>query len=134
MFALDADGNGQLSATRLRDDRLKTLFDRADADGNGVVTRDELNAYFTKQLAEASEAQRKMPRAAAGLRAAARRWPAAFSGANASSAELEVATGFALMRRRALRGAMLPIRNTLFWGNELPSATRFVSATSRSAI
>lgn len=50
MLTLDADGDGQLSADEVKDERLRSLFERLDADKNDVVTKDEMIALFTKEL------------------------------------------------------------------------------------
>lgn len=58
MMKLDADQNGQLSQGELKDERLRPLFAAADANHDGVLTRAELAAYFTDQLAAAEGARR----------------------------------------------------------------------------
>lgn len=51
VFASDANKDGKLSKEELHDPRLARLFVRADADSDGVVTKDELTSLFTKELA-----------------------------------------------------------------------------------
>jgi hypothetical protein len=46
MMAFDADEDGKLSKTEVSDPRLASLFERADADKDEVVTKDELTALF----------------------------------------------------------------------------------------
>jgi hypothetical protein len=41
MMAFDADKNGSLTRAEVTDSRLIRLFDRADADKNGIVTKEE---------------------------------------------------------------------------------------------
>ena len=49
MLAFDKNGDGKLTKSELTDTRLQRLFDRADADKDGVVTREELTALATKE-------------------------------------------------------------------------------------
>ena len=49
MMAFDADEDGKLSKSEVTDPRLVPLFERADADQDGVVTREELTALFQKE-------------------------------------------------------------------------------------
>ena len=49
MMSFDADGDGKLAKSEVTDPRLVSLFDRADADKDGTVTKDELTALFTRE-------------------------------------------------------------------------------------
>ncbi len=51
LMAYDEDKNGELSADEMKEDRLKALFERADADKSGSVTTQELTDMFTKDAA-----------------------------------------------------------------------------------
>ena len=51
MMAFDADGDHALARKELTDARLLPLFDRADADKDGVVTKAELTALLEKESA-----------------------------------------------------------------------------------
>ncbi len=51
MLTLDKNKDGKLSKAEVTDARLQALFDRADADKNGEVTKDELAALFQKEAA-----------------------------------------------------------------------------------
>ncbi|HVX15807.1 MAG TPA: EF-hand domain-containing protein [Pirellulales bacterium] len=51
MMAFDKDEDGKLSKAEVTDARLEALFDRADADKDGVVTKEELTALFTREAA-----------------------------------------------------------------------------------
>ncbi len=53
MMAFDKNGDGSLSRTEITDDRLVRLFDRADADKDGVVTKSELNALQARERGNA---------------------------------------------------------------------------------
>jgi hypothetical protein len=44
MMKLDKNKDGKLTKSEITDARLRRLFDRADADKDGIVTRDELTA------------------------------------------------------------------------------------------
>lgn len=48
LMAFDADGDGKLSKIEITDSRLQALFQRADANNDGVVTKEELTAQLTK--------------------------------------------------------------------------------------
>lgn len=52
MMMFDADRDGQLSRSEVADERLKPLFDRADANEDNVLTKGELTAVFTKDAQE----------------------------------------------------------------------------------
>lgn len=49
MLAYDKDGDGKLTRAEVTDERLTRLFDRADADKDGVVTKAELTALAAQQ-------------------------------------------------------------------------------------
>jgi EF hand len=49
MMAFDKDHDGELTRSEIFDKRLERLFDRADADKNGQVTKEELTALATKE-------------------------------------------------------------------------------------
>lgn len=51
LMAYDKDGNGSLTKAELVDERLHRLFDRADADHDGSVTRKELDALAAAEPA-----------------------------------------------------------------------------------
>ncbi|MGC3971396.1 MAG: hypothetical protein QM775_29870 [Pirellulales bacterium] len=51
MLTLDADGDETLSKSEVTDARLFPLLTRADADGNGKVTKAELSALYAKEAA-----------------------------------------------------------------------------------
>ncbi len=51
MMAFDANKDGQLTRSEVTDERLLRLFDRADADKNGTVTKSELNALQVRERA-----------------------------------------------------------------------------------
>jgi hypothetical protein len=52
MMAFDKNKDGKLTRDEITDRRLLRLFDRADADKDGVVTRKELVALATQMVAE----------------------------------------------------------------------------------
>jgi hypothetical protein len=52
MMALDKNGDGQLSKDEVADERLHNLFTEADVNKDGVLTKDELTAWFTKANAD----------------------------------------------------------------------------------
>lgn len=49
LMTLDKNQDGKLSKSEVTDNRLQALFERADADRNGEVTKDELTALATKE-------------------------------------------------------------------------------------
>ena len=51
LLAFNKAKDGKLTKTELTDPRLHALFDRADANKDGVVTREELEALFAKESA-----------------------------------------------------------------------------------
>lgn len=50
-MAFDKDGDGKLTRSEVTDERLRRLFDRADADKDGSVTKAELTALAAKEKA-----------------------------------------------------------------------------------
>jgi hypothetical protein len=53
LMAFDKDGDGKLTKAELTDQRLHRFFDRADADHDGSVTRNELNVFLVRERAAA---------------------------------------------------------------------------------
>ena len=53
MMAFDTDKDDKLTKSEVTDARLKRLFDQADADKDGLVTRSELNALMVRERASA---------------------------------------------------------------------------------
>jgi len=51
MMEFDKDKDGKLTKAEVADQRLHRLLDRADADKDGIVTREELTALAAKELA-----------------------------------------------------------------------------------
>ncbi len=51
MMAFDANKDGKLTKEEVTDERLQRLFDRADADHDGIVTRKELTAMAARETA-----------------------------------------------------------------------------------
>src|SRR5437763_9252935 len=49
MMAFDKNKDGKLTKDEITDARLHRLFDRADADKDGVVTKEELLALFARE-------------------------------------------------------------------------------------
>ena len=49
MMAFDKNKDGKLTKEELTDTRLHGLFDRADSKKVGIVTREELEALFTRE-------------------------------------------------------------------------------------
>jgi hypothetical protein len=49
MMAFDKNKDGKLTRDEITDERLLRLFDRADANKDGVVTKEELLALFAKE-------------------------------------------------------------------------------------
>src|SRR5260370_27556265 len=49
MMALNKNQDGKLTKDEVTDTRLHRLFDRADANKDGVVTKEELLALFAKE-------------------------------------------------------------------------------------
>src|SRR5262249_36167420 len=52
MMAFDKDQDGKLTRSEVTDARLNRLFDRADADHDGIVTRDELTTLAAREAAD----------------------------------------------------------------------------------
>jgi hypothetical protein len=53
MMAFDSDKDDKLTKSEVTDARLKRLFDQADTDKDGLVTRSELNALMARERASA---------------------------------------------------------------------------------
>jgi hypothetical protein len=53
MMLFDANKDDKLTKSEVTDDRLKRLFDLADADKDGTVTRSELNVLIVRERANA---------------------------------------------------------------------------------
>jgi hypothetical protein len=53
MMAFDNDKDDKLTKSEITDARLKRLFDQADTDKDGLVTRSELNALMARERAAA---------------------------------------------------------------------------------
>ncbi len=51
MMEFDKDKDGKLTRAEITDDRLVRLFERADANGDGAVTKEELSALAAKEQA-----------------------------------------------------------------------------------
>ncbi|HET6879439.1 MAG TPA: hypothetical protein VFI31_04770 [Pirellulales bacterium] len=51
MMTFDTNEDGKLSRSEVTDPRLSALFDRADEDKDGAVSKDELIALFTREAA-----------------------------------------------------------------------------------
>jgi EF hand len=51
MMAFDKNGDGKLTKSEVTDERLHRLFDRADADKDGSVTKAELTALEARESA-----------------------------------------------------------------------------------
>ena len=49
MMAFDKDGKGHLTRDDITDERLKGIFDRADANKDGVVTKAEISAFAAQE-------------------------------------------------------------------------------------
>src|SRR5258707_671220 len=49
MMAFDKNHDGKLTREEISDERLLSLFDRADVNKDGVVTREELDALYAKE-------------------------------------------------------------------------------------
>src|SRR5947207_1356265 len=49
LMKFDKNKDGKLTKDELTDERLQGLFDRADANHDGVVTADELKALYEKE-------------------------------------------------------------------------------------
>ena len=62
MMAFDKKKDGKLTRDEVTDERLLRLFDQADADKDGVVTKEELMALAAKLDAENVGGERRGPR------------------------------------------------------------------------
>ncbi len=56
MMKFDKDGDGKLAKAEITDARLVRLFNRADANNDGVVTKGELDALEAKEQANTRQA------------------------------------------------------------------------------
>ena len=61
MMAFYQDKDGKLVKGEITDDRLLRLFDRADANKDGVVTREELAALYQKENDSGRAGSRERP-------------------------------------------------------------------------
>jgi hypothetical protein len=61
MMSFDADKDGRLSQREVTDARLQPLFQRVDADKNGIVTKEELEAFHAKESATLGSDRRGPP-------------------------------------------------------------------------
>lgn len=61
LMKFDADADGKLSKSEVTDARLFPLLTRADADGNGTVTKQELAALYAKETAAEASMRRGGP-------------------------------------------------------------------------
>ena len=52
MMAFDKNHDGKLTRDEITDERLQGLFDRADANRDGVVTKEELEAVYRSEAAQ----------------------------------------------------------------------------------
>lgn len=59
ILTFDANKDGSLAKAELTDERLHALFDRADSDSNGIATKIELTALFTKENAALAASGRR---------------------------------------------------------------------------
>jgi hypothetical protein len=57
MMTFDANQDGKLSKDEVTDNRLLALFERADTDQDGVVTREELMALYNKEGSNSGRGQ-----------------------------------------------------------------------------
>ncbi|PQO41989.1 hypothetical protein [Blastopirellula marina] len=55
----DANGDGAITIEEATDDRLKPLFERADEDGDGVATFDEITALLERESTGQSNGSRR---------------------------------------------------------------------------
>src|SRR3954452_25479990 len=51
LMAFDGNKDGKLARDEVTDPRLQPLFDRADSDKDGTVTKEELTAFFARESA-----------------------------------------------------------------------------------
>lgn len=56
MMTFDANEDGSLTKDEVKDDRLASLFERADVNSDGTVTKDELRGLHEKESANAGGA------------------------------------------------------------------------------
>jgi hypothetical protein len=50
-MAFDENKDGKLRKAEVTDERLQPLFSRIDANGDGIATKEEMTAFFTKESA-----------------------------------------------------------------------------------
>jgi hypothetical protein len=50
-MAFDENSDGKLSKAEVTDERLQPLFERIDGNHDGIVTKDEMTAFFAKESA-----------------------------------------------------------------------------------
>ena len=69
LMSFDKNQDGQLSKDEITDSRLVALFERADANADGIVTKEELTADFNQEIAKlGAEGQGGGPGGGGGLR------------------------------------------------------------------
>ena len=61
LMAYDADKDGKLSKAEITDNRLLPLWQRCDANNDGIVTKDELTAQLAKEVSTSSRAGNPVP-------------------------------------------------------------------------
>ena len=61
LMKFDKNDDGKLTKNEITDERLLPLFERADADHDGVVTADELKALYAKEGASFGRRGRRRP-------------------------------------------------------------------------
>ena len=57
MMKYDKNSDGKLQKSEVTDQRLKRLFDQADADKDGTLSKDELTAFAAKEESKAKSAR-----------------------------------------------------------------------------
>jgi len=55
LMSFDKNKDGKLSKDEMTDERLKAMFDRIDTDKKGVVTKEQITAFFTKEAAAGAQ-------------------------------------------------------------------------------
>lgn len=58
LMTFDKNQDGKLAKSEVNDTRLHPLFERADADTDGVVTNEELTSLFNKESASLAQGGR----------------------------------------------------------------------------